>query len=328
MNTILEVKNLKKYFPLKTGIWKEAAREVKAVDDISFSIERGETLGLVGESGCGKSTVARLVAGLYPPTGGNIIFEGEDIARKKDRAWRKKLQIIFQDPFSSLNPRMTIASIVGEGIYLHNLAKNKNEREDKINSLLGLVGLSRDIKARYPHEFSGGQRQRIALARALSVEPEFLVADEPVSSLDVSIQAQVINLFKDLREEFNLTYLFISHDLRVIEFMCDRVAVMYLGKIVELAGNKELYQNPLHPYTQSLLSAIPKAFKETGSERKPLKGDIPSPVDLPPGCRFQPRCPRAENLCLEKEPGLKEINSGHFAACHFISRLFQSPRLS
>lgn len=262
MNTVLQAKNLKKYFPLKTGVWKEAEKEVKAVDDVSFSINRGETLGLVGESGCGKSTVARLVAGLYEPTDGEIVYEGECISGRGVLRYaptmRKKLQIIFQDPFSSLNPRMTVGSLIGEGIALHNLARNKKEKEDKVDYLLELVGLSKDFKNRYPHEFSGGQRQRIALARSLSVEPEFLVADEPVSSLDVSIQAQIINLFKELKEKFNLTYLFISHDLRVIEFISDKVAVMYLGKIVELASRDELYQNPKHPYTRSLLSAIPK----------------------------------------------------------------------
>ncbi|MFH1287622.1 MAG: ABC transporter ATP-binding protein [bacterium] len=316
MDTILQVKNLKKYFPLKIGVWKEADKEVKAVDDVSFSIRRGETLGLVGESGCGKSTVGRLIAGLYEPTSGDIIFNGENISKKAGLAWRKKLQIIFQDPFSSLNPRMTINSLIGEGIALHNLAKNKKEKEDKIDYLLELVGLNKNCKSRYPHEFSGGQRQRIALARSLSVEPDFLVADEPVSSLDVSIQAQIINLFKELREQFNLTYLFISHDLRVIEFISDKVAVMYLGKIVEFASRDELYQTPKHPYTKSLLSAIPQVFAEGKIERKILKGDIPSAVDLPVGCRFQTRCPIAEKICSEKEPKLKESPPGHFAACH------------
>lgn len=319
MDEILEVKNLKKYFPLKAGVWSEATKNVKAVDDISFSIKRGETFGLVGESGCGKSTLGRLIAGLYEPTEGNIIFEGEDITEKKDLGWRKRLQVVFQDPFSSLNPRMNVESLLCEGINIHHLAKDKKEKFEKIKSLMDLVGLDKDYLKRYPHEFSGGQRQRISIARALSVDPNFLVADEPVSSLDVSIQAQIINLFKDLRDKFNLTYLFISHDLRVIEFMCDRVAVMYLGGIVELAENKELFENPLHPYTQSLLSAIPKTFKEEKKERMLLKGDIPSPVDLPTGCRFQSRCPITEKLCLEKEPKLIESSPGHLTACHLLS---------
>lgn len=254
MNPILQVKNLKKYF--------QTTRQIKAVDDVSFSMSRGETLGLVGESGCGKSTVARLVAGLYEPTAGEIVYDSRCISGRGVSRYaptmRKKLQIIFQDPFGSLNPRMTVGTLIGEGITLHKLAKNKREKEDRINYLLELVGLNKDFKRRYPHEFSGGQRQRISLARVLAVEPEFLVADEPVSSLDVSIQAQIINLFKELKEKFNLTYLFISHDLRVIEFISDKVAVMRNGKIVEFASRDELYENPKHPYTQSLLSAIPK----------------------------------------------------------------------
>ncbi|MDD5772934.1 MAG: ABC transporter ATP-binding protein [bacterium] len=327
MDTILEVKNLKKYFPLKTGIWKEATEQVKAVDDISFSIKRGETLGLVGESGCGKSTVGRLIAGLYEPTEGNIIFEGEDISKKKGLTWRKRLQVVFQDPFSSLNPRMNVRSLLSEGINIHHLAKDKKEKDEKISSLMDLVGLDKDYLKRYPHEFSGGQRQRISLARALSVEPEFLVADEPVSSLDVSIQAQIINLFKDLKEKFNLTYLFISHDLRVIEFISDKVAVMYLGRIVEFAARDELFKNPEHPYTKSLLAAIPKPFVEgeirVHIEKKALRGDIPSAIDLPVGCRFQSRCPFVEKICLEKEPELRETKLGHFTACH-LSNIYNS----
>lgn len=324
MDIILEVKNLKKYFPVKTGIWKESVKTLKAVDDISFSIKRGETLGLVGESGCGKSTVGRLIAGLYEPTEGNIIFEGEDISKKKGLAWRKRLQVVFQDPFSSLNPRMNVRSLLSEGINIHHLAKDKKEKDEKLSSLMDLVGLDKDYLKRYPHEFSGGQRQRISIARALSVEPEFLVADEPVSSLDVSIQAQIINLFKDLREKFNLTYLFISHDLRVVEFISDKVLVMYLGRIVEFTSRDELFLNPKHPYTKSLLAAIPKPFVEgkiaSRVEKKALKGDIPSAMDLPAGCRFQSRCPLAEKICQEKEPELKETAPGHLTACHLITR--------
>lgn len=320
MDTILEVRNLKKYFPLKVGVWKEATKKLKAVDDISFSIKRGETLGLVGESGCGKSTVGRLIAGLYEPTEGNIIFEGEDISKKKGLTWRKRLQVVFQDPFSSLNPRMNVISLLSEGINIHHLAKDKKEKYEKLNSLMDLVGLDKDYLKRYPHEFSGGQRQRISIARALSVEPVFLVADEPVSSLDVSIQAQIINLFKELKEKISLTYLFISHDLRVIEFISDKVAVMYLGKIVEFATRDELFQNTKHPYTKSLLAAIPKPFVEgkiaEHIEKKALKGDIPSAIDLPEGCRFQTRCPIVEKICLEKEPKLKETAPGHLTACH------------
>jgi oligopeptide/dipeptide ABC transporter ATP-binding protein len=318
---LLEVKNLKKYFPVKAGIFKKTVAHVKAVDDISFAVKEGETLGLVGESGCGKSTTGRTILRLLEATAGEVIFEGKsvmDLDKKQMRAIRRDMQIIFQDPYASLNPRMTVADIVGEPLDIHNLAKNKKERNEKVREILENVGLGAEYMHRYPHEFSGGQRQRIGVARALAVDPKLIIADEPVSALDVSVQAQVVNLLQDLQKEFGLTYLFIAHDLSVVKHISDRVAVMYLGKIVELTDKKELFKNPIHPYTQSLLSAIPEADPKKKKDRIILEGDVPSPVDPPSGCRFHPRCPKAFEPCSVKEPEFKEYGDGHFAACHLL----------
>ncbi|CCU78015.1 Oligopeptide transport ATP-binding protein OppF (TC 3.A.1.5.1) [Halanaerobium saccharolyticum subsp. saccharolyticum DSM 6643] len=318
---LLEVKNLKKYFPVKAGIFKKTVAHVKAVDDISFAVKEGETLGLVGESGCGKSTTGRTILRLLEATAGEVIFEGKsvmDLDKKQMRAIRRDMQIIFQDPYASLNPRMTVADIVGEPLDIHKLAKNKKERNEKVREILENVGLGAEYMHRYPHEFSGGQRQRIGVARALAVDPKLIIADEPVSALDVSVQAQVVNLLQDLQKEFGLTYLFIAHDLSVVKHISDRVAVMYLGKIVELTDKKELFKNPMHPYTQSLLSAIPEADPKKKKDRIILEGDVPSPVDPPSGCRFHPRCPKAFEPCSVKEPEFKEYGDGHFAACHLL----------
>jgi len=318
---LLEVKNLKKYFPVKAGIFKKTVAHVKAVDDISFAVKEGETLGLVGESGCGKSTTGRTILRLLEATAGKVIFEGKsvmDLDKKAMRAIRRDMQIIFQDPYASLNPRMTVADIVGEPLDIHKLAKNKKERNEKVREILENVGLGAEYMHRYPHEFSGGQRQRIGVARALAVDPKLIIADEPVSALDVSVQAQVVNLLQDLQKEFGLTYLFIAHDLSVVKHISDRVAVMYLGKIVELTDKKELFKNPIHPYTQSLLSAIPEADPKKKKDRIILEGDVPSPVDPPSGCRFHPRCPKAFDTCSVKEPEFKEYGDGHFAACHLL----------
>lgn len=320
---LLEVKNLKKYFPVKAGIFKKTVAHVKAVDDISFAVEEGETLGLVGESGCGKSTTGRTILRLLEATAGEVIFEGKnvmDLDKKEMRAIRRDMQIIFQDPYASLNPRMTVADIVGEPLDIHNLAKNKQERNEKVREILENVGLGAEYMHRYPHEFSGGQRQRIGVARALAVDPKLIIADEPVSALDVSVQAQVVNLLQDLQKEYGLTYLFIAHDLSVVKHISDRVAVMYLGKIVELTDKHELYTNPKHPYTQSLLSAIPEADPKKKKDRIVLEGDVPSPVDPPSGCRFHPRCPKAFEPCSVKEPEFKEYGEGHFAACHLLDK--------
>ncbi len=320
---LLEVKNLKKYFPVKAGVFKRTVAHVKAVDDISFAVKEGETLGLVGESGCGKSTTGRTILRLLEATAGEVIFEGKsvmDLDKKDLRAIRRDMQIIFQDPYASLNPRMTVADIVGEPLDIHKLAKNKQERNEKVKEILENVGLGEEYMNRYPHEFSGGQRQRIGVARALAVDPKLIIADEPVSALDVSVQAQVINLMQDLQNEFGLTYLFIAHDLSVVKHISDRVAVMYLGKIVELTDKKELFKNPIHPYTQSLLSAIPEADPKKKKDRIILEGDVPSPVDPPSGCRFHPRCPKAFDLCSVEEPEFKEYGDGHFAACHLLDK--------
>ena len=320
---LLEVKNLKKYFPVKAGIFKKTVAHVKAVDDISFAVKEGETLGLVGESGCGKSTTGRTILRLLEATAGEVIFEGKsvmDLDKKSMRAIRRDMQIIFQDPYASLNPRMTVADIVGEPLDIHNLAKNKKERNEKVREILENVGLGAEYMHRYPHEFSGGQRQRICVARALAVDPKLIIADEPVSALDVSVQAQVVNLLQDLQKEYGLTYLFIAHDLSVVKHISDRVAVMYLGKIVELTDKHELYSNPKHPYTQSLLSAIPEADPKKKKDRIVLEGDVPSPVDPPSGCRFHPRCPKAFEPCSVKEPEFKEYGDGHFAACHLLDK--------
>jgi oligopeptide/dipeptide ABC transporter ATP-binding protein len=320
---LLEVKNLKKYFPVKAGIFKRTVAHVKAVDDISFTVKEGETLGLVGESGCGKSTTGRTILRLLEATAGEVVFEGKNVMelnKKQMRAIRRDMQIIFQDPYASLNPRMTVADIVGEPLDIHNLAKNKKERNEKVREILENVGLGSEYMHRYPHEFSGGQRQRIGVARALAVDPKLIIADEPVSALDVSVQAQVVNLLQDLQKEYGLTYLFIAHDLSVIKHISDRVAVMYLGKIVELTDKKELFKNPIHPYTQSLLSAIPEADPKKKKDRIILEGDVPSPINPPSGCRFHPRCPKAFEPCSVKEPEFKEYGDGHFAACHLLDK--------
>ena len=315
---LLRVKNLKKYFPIRGGLFSREVARVHAVDDVSFDIYPGETLGLVGESGCGKSTTGRAILRLIEPTAGEVTFDGKNVTTLDKRALRglrKEMQIIFQDPYASLNPRMTVGSIVGEALVIHKLAATKREREERVVKILETVGLSADHLRRYPHEFSGGQRQRIGIARSLAVNPKFIVADEPVSALDVSIQAQIINLLEDLQKQFGLTYLFIAHDLSVVEHISTRVAVMYLGKIVELAPAKELYTNPKHPYTEALLSAVPIPDPTVKRKRILLEGDVPSPIKPPSGCRFHTRCPIRVPACSEHEQVLKEISPGHWVAC-------------
>ena len=315
---LLEVKNLKKYFPIRGGLFSREVARVHAVDDVSFTIQKGETLGLVGESGCGKSTTGRCILRLIEPTSGEVTFEGKNVTtldKRSLRHLRRDMQIIFQDPYASLNPRMTVGSIIGEAIVIHKLAKTRKEREERVIHLLETVGLSSDHLRRYPHEFSGGQRQRIGIARALAVSPKLIVADEPVSALDVSIQAQVINLLEDLQKQFNLTYLFIAHDLSVVEHISTRVAVMYLGKIVEIAPAKELYNNPKHPYTEALLSAVPIPDPSVKRKRILLEGDVPSPIKPPSGCRFHTRCPIRVPSCSENEQVLKQISPDHWVAC-------------
>jgi len=316
---LIEIKNLKKYFPVRSGFGKKAY--IKAVDDVSFFIKKGETLGLVGESGCGKSTTGRTIIRLYEPTSGQIIFKGEDITKKDMLPYRKYMQMIFQDPYASLNPRMTVGDIIGEPIEIHNIAKG-NEKKERVQELLRLVGLNSEHANRYPHEFSGGQRQRIGIARALAVEPEFIICDEPISALDVSIQAQIVNMLEDLQQELGLTYLFIAHDLSMVKHISSRVGVMYLGKLVELASSNELYEKPLHPYTQALLSAIPIPDPKISRERTRiiLEGDVPSPLNPPSGCRFRTRCRYAFDRCKEEEPVLKDVGSGHYVACHLMDR--------
>ena len=314
---LLEIKNLKKYFPIKGGVFSRTVANVKAVEDVSLNIKPGEVVGLVGESGSGKTTAGRTILRLIEPTEGEIIFNGTDIAkvsRSQMRDYRKEMQIIFQDPFASLNPRMTVGDIIGEALDIHQLARGK-AREERIVQLLERTGLSPQHMRRYPHEFSGGQRQRIGIARALAVDPQFIVADEPVSALDVSIQAQVVNLLQDLKEELGLTLLFIAHDLGVVEYISDRVVVMYLGRIMEIAPAKELYRNPVHPYTEALLSAVPIPDPTVKRDRVILQGDIPSPINPPSGCVFRTRCPVAIKECAEVVPPLEEVSPGHFKAC-------------
>ncbi|HWP73160.1 MAG TPA: dipeptide ABC transporter ATP-binding protein [Methylomirabilota bacterium] len=315
---LLRVKNLKKYFPIRGGLFSREVARVHAVDDVTFDLLKGETLGLVGESGCGKSTTGRCILRLIEPTAGEVWFDDKNVTtldKRSLRHLRRDMQIIFQDPYASLNPRMTVGSIIGEALVIHKLAKSKREREERVVHLLETVGLNADHLRRYPHEFSGGQRQRIGIARALAVSPKLIVADEPVSALDVSIQAQVINLLEDLQKQFNLTYLFIAHDLSVVEHISNRVAVMYLGKIVEIAPAKELYTNPKHPYTEALLSAVPIPDPAVKRKRILLEGDVPSPIKPPSGCRFHTRCPVRVPSCSENEQVLKEISPGHWVAC-------------
>ena len=314
---LVEVKHLKEYFPINVGMLK--TKPLKAVDDVSFSIRKGETLGLVGESGCGKTTVGRTLLYLYKPTDGEILFNGKPIASKADiHEYRKKATMVFQDPYSSLNPRMTVSDIIGEPLDVHKMYASKQERHERILELMNRVGLNSEHAARYAHEFSGGQRQRIGIARALALDPEFIVCDEPVSALDVSIQAQVINMFGELQEQMGLTYLFIAHDILVVRHISNRIAVMYLGKMVELADAAEIYDHPLHPYTKSLMSAVPQPDPKIAraNQRIVLSGDIPSPLNAPSGCPFRTRCPNATETCAASMPEFKEVSSGHFVACH------------
>lgn len=318
---LLEVQHLQQYFPVKGKMFHP--NYVQAVDDVNFYIDKGETFGLVGESGCGKTTTGRTILRLYEPTGGKILYNGEDITKVDFTPYRKKMQIVFQDPYASLDPRMTIGDIVGEPIDIHRLAGSKQERHDRILELLERVGLNSEHANRYPHEFSGGQRQRIGIARALAVNPEFIVCDEPISALDVSIQAQVINMFEDLQKELGLTYLFIAHDLAIVKHISNRIGVMYLGKLVELADSETLYQRPLHPYTKSLLSAIPVPDPEISRSRKriALEGDVPSPLNPPSGCRFRTRCPYATEQCAQETPAFRELEAGHFVACSRVEEI-------
>ena len=319
--TLLEVKNLKKYFPVRGGIFSKAIGYIYAVDGVSFYLNKGESLGLVGESGCGKSTTARAILRLIEPTEGEILFEGKDVCKLDHgemRSIRRDMQIVFQDPYASLDPRRTVEQIIGEPLDVFQVS-TKKERKDRIAYLLQKVGLSPDHARRYPHEFSGGQRQRIGIARALALNPKLIIGDEPVSALDVSIQAQVINLLEDIQKEFKLSYIIIAHDLAVVEHVCDRIAVMYLGRIVELAKDRELYTSPLHPYTVALLSAIPVPDPNITKKRIILEGDVPSPMRPPPGCHFHTRCPRKKEVCERTIPELTEIGNGHYVACHLLN---------
>lgn len=322
-NVLLRVENLVKHFPIMQGIiFQRQIGAVHAVDGVSFDVKKGETLGLVGESGCGKSTTGRTILQLYRPTSGSVYFDGIDLVALKGeelRRMRRQMQMIFQDPYASLNPRMTVGEIIGEPLIIHKVGEPKQINE-RVENLLELVGLNPAFANRYPHEFSGGQRQRIGVARALALQPQLIVCDEPISALDVSIQAQVVNLLEDLQKQFNLTYLFIAHDLSMVRHISDRVAVMYLGIIVELANRKDLYEDPLHPYTQALLSAVPIPDPVVEEKRKRiiLQGDVPSPVNPPSGCRFRTRCPIAKEICSEQKPEWREVRPGHYVACHLV----------
>jgi oligopeptide transport system ATP-binding protein len=314
---LVSVKNLKKHFPITKGLFSRVAGHVRAVDGVSFDIQRGETLGLVGESGCGKTTTGRSILRLIEPTSGDVSFDGQDVVRMSSRdmrALRRRMQIIFQDPYSSLNPRMTVGGMLREALKIHKLAEGE-ARQERIDELLETVGLRPDHAQRYPHEFSGGQRQRIGIARALAVNPDFIVADEPVSALDVSIQAQIVNLLQELQDRLSLTYLFVAHDLSVVKHISDRVAVMYLGRIVEITTSDQLYTSPQHPYTQALMSAVPIPQPGRKKSRTILAGDVPSPVNIPPGCPFHPRCPEREDACTRIVPDLLQIEEGHHVAC-------------
>jgi peptide/nickel transport system ATP-binding protein len=325
---LLEVKHLKKYFPITRGLMRTVVGQVRAVDDVSFTVHEGETLGLVGESGCGKTTTGRCILRAVEPTSGEVLYrrgEGDvvDIAkldRRDLKALRRHMQMIFQDPFSSLNPRWTLLQIVGEPLVANGIARGR-DLEERVAALLRRVGLRPEFMRRYPHAFSGGERQRIGIARALALQPELVVADEPVSALDVSVRAQTLNLLEDLQEEFHLTYLFVSHDLSVVQHICDRVAVMYVGKLVEVADTEELYYNPKHPYTEALLSAVPKADPDVVSRRIVLEGEVPDPSNAPPGCAFHPRCPYATDRCRLEPPPLREVRPGHLSACHYAEEL-------
>ncbi len=321
MEKLLEIKNLKKHFYIKGE--KRGHNELRAVEDVSLDIYKGETLGLVGESGSGKTTIGRTILRLYEPTSGNILYDGKDITKVKVKPYRRKMQYIFQDPYASLDPRMTVGDIIGEPIDIHELAKDKNERKERIFKLLEEVGLNNEHAMRYPHEFSGGQRQRIGIARALAVEPEFIVCDEPVSALDVSIQAQIINMLEALQEELGLTYLFIAHDLAVVKHISKRIGVMYLGRVVELNTTKMLFAEPAHPYTRALLSAIPVFDPKMNKQRNRiiLEGEIPNPLNPPKGCVFSTRCPYKKDICEAKSPDFTEYGSDHFVACHFAGQI-------
>ncbi len=319
---LIQVKDLKEYFNINMGLFK--SKPLKAVDGVSFDIKKGETLGLVGESGCGKTTVGRTILRLYEPTGGEVYYKGKLIKSKADvKAFRKEATMVFQDPYSSLNPRMTVSDIIGEPLDVHKLYSNRKEREERILELMNHVGLNSEHASRYAHEFSGGQRQRIGIARALAVNPSFIVCDEPVSALDVSIQAQVINMFDELQDTLGLTYLFIAHDILVVRHISDRIAVMYLGKMVELADAAEIYERPLHPYSQALMSAVPMPDPKIAraNKRIALTGDIPSPLNAPSGCPFRTRCPYATDRCAESMPEFKEVSTGHFVACHRVDEI-------